>query len=115
MRSKPANTALKTTQLVTTELPASEQIDQIVVMQRLYLYNRGLPCGAAALRRHLDDQGGIFPLPPVHRIGRILAQHGLTHARTGWYEGDEPAGLPASARIPIAERRCDILARRAAP
>lgn len=89
----------------TTQGRSAEEIEQIVVMERLHLCNRGLPCGAAALRRHLDDQDGVRPLPSVHRISRILTQHGLTYGRTGWYPGDEPDWLPVSARIPLAERR----------
>ena len=91
--------------LAATHLRSPEEVEQIVVLERLHLYNRGLPCGAAALRRHLGDQGGVSPLPSVHRIGRILTRYGLTYGRTGWYEGDEPDWLPAAARIPIAERR----------
>ena len=49
------------------------------------------------------------------RIGRILTCYGLTHGRTGWYEGELLEGRPPSATIPILERRCVILARRAAP
>jgi len=56
------------------------------------------------LHRHLKDQD-IRPLPSVLRIARILTVYGLTYGRTGWYEGDEPDGLPASALIPKEERR----------
>jgi putative transposase len=60
------------------------EIEQIVVMQRLYLYNRGLPCGAKAIRLLLDQQD-LRPLPSTSTIQRILSQNGLTHARTGFY------------------------------
>lgn len=60
------------------------EIEQLVVMQRLYLYNRGLPCGAKAIRDQLH-QHPIRPLPSVSTIQRILSQNGLTHARTGFY------------------------------
>jgi putative transposase len=60
------------------------EIEQIVVMQRLYLYNRGLPCGAKAIRLLLDQQD-LRPLPSISTIQRILSQNGLTHARTGFY------------------------------
>jgi hypothetical protein len=89
----------------TAALRSPEEIEQIVVMERLHLYNRGLPCGAAALHRYLDDHDAVRPLPSLHRIRRILTQYGLTYGRTGWYPGDEPEWLPASARIPLAERR----------
>jgi hypothetical protein len=60
------------------------EIEQIVVMERLHLYNRGEPCGAKALR-HLLDLHAIHPLPSIRTIQRILSQNGLTHARTGFY------------------------------
>ena len=75
-----------------------EEVEQIVVMVRLEQYNRGLPCGARALRRRLDEFYHLKPLPSVTAIGRILARNGLTYARTGWYEGDVPEWLPASAK-----------------
>jgi hypothetical protein len=60
------------------------EIEQIVVMQRLHLYNHGLPCGAKAIRLLLDQQA-LRPLPSISTIQRILSQNGLTHARTGFY------------------------------
>lgn len=65
-----------------------KEIEQIVVLTRLSLYNCGLPCGAAALRRHLRQHDDVCPLPSVRRIGQWLVRHGLTHARTGWYAGE---------------------------
>lgn len=79
-----------------------EEIEQIVVLTRLSLYNRGLPCGAAALHRHLRQHDNVHPLPSIRRIGHLLVRHGLTHARTGWYEGEEPNGLPVATRNPTA-------------
>jgi hypothetical protein len=61
-----------------------KEIEQIVVMERLHLYNRGLPCGAKAIRLLLDQQD-LRPLPSISTIQRILSQNGLTHARTGFY------------------------------
>jgi putative transposase len=60
------------------------EIQEIVIMERLHLYNRGIPCGAQAIHRHLDQQD-IRPLPSVTTIKRILSRHGLTHGRTGHY------------------------------
>jgi hypothetical protein len=65
-------------------LYSRQEIEQIVVIHRLYLYNRGLPCGAKAIRLLLDQQA-LQPLPSVSTIQRILSQNGLTHARTGFY------------------------------
>ena len=65
-----------------------DELEPIVIMTRLHLYNRGLPCGATALRRHLCEHDDVRPLPSARRIGLWLTRHGLTHARTGWYAGE---------------------------
>lgn len=70
------------------DLYTPEQIEQIVVMERLHLYNWGLPCGAQAIRRKLD-RDGIEPLPSLSTIGRILSRNCLTHGRTGYYPEDD--------------------------
>ena len=82
-----------------------EAVEHIVVMERLHRYNHSLPCGAVALRRHLREEATLHPLPSLRRIRQILTQYGLTHSRTGWYEGEELDWLPASARGPEAQRR----------
>jgi hypothetical protein len=64
-----------------------DEIEQVVVMERLRLYNRGLPCGAQAIRRNLIKQG-IEPLPCASTIGRILSRNYLIHCRTGYYPED---------------------------
>ena len=60
------------------------EIEQIVIMERLHLYNWGSPCGAQAIRKNLQYEG-IHPLPSLSTIKRILSRHGLTHGRTGHY------------------------------
>jgi len=64
------------------------QIEQIVVMERLHLYNRGIPCGAQAIRILLEQEE-VRPLPSVSTIKRILSRNCLTYGRTGYYPGDE--------------------------
>jgi hypothetical protein len=66
-----------------------EDLEGLVVMERLSCYNRGLPCGAAALRRRLRERYGERSAPSVGWIGRVLSRHGLTHGRTGRYESEE--------------------------
>jgi hypothetical protein len=61
-----------------------EEIEEIVKLVRLYLYNRGLPCGDKAIREELE-QHCVEPLPSLRSINRILDRHGLTHGRTGHY------------------------------
>lgn len=58
-----------------------DEVEQIVVMARLERYNRGLPCGARALRQRLEKFYHLKPLPSVRLIGRILARNGLIEGR----------------------------------
>ena len=65
----------------------AEEVEQVIVSERLHLYNRMKPCGATALRQHLYGLE-VTPLPSISTIGRILAKHCLTHGRTGYYPED---------------------------
>ena len=69
------------------DLFTREEIEEIVVMERLHLYNRGLAYGAQAISRVLDQEG-VRPLPSVSTINRILSRNCLTHRRTGYYPED---------------------------
>lgn len=75
-----------------------EEIERLVVIVRLEQYNRGLRCGAAALRRLLDEHYSVRPLPSVHTIGEILTRNCLTNGRTGWYEGEDQGRSPVTMR-----------------
>ena len=66
------------------------EIEEIVKMVRLNLYNQDLFCGAQAILWELEDLG-VKPLPSVRTINRILSRNELTHRRTGKYE---PKGTP---------------------
>jgi putative transposase len=72
----------------TMDLYTKEKIEQIVVMERLHLYNRGIPCGAKTIK-NLLGQEDVRPLPSVSTIKRILSRNCLTYGRTGYYPGDE--------------------------
>lgn len=61
------------------------EIEQVVEFVRLSLYNRGVCCGAQAIRWELEAQN-VSPLPSVRTIARILSRRSLTHQRTGRYE-----------------------------
>ena len=61
-----------------------EEIEEIVKLVRLYLYNRGLPCGDRAIRSEMEKDY-VQPLPSLRTINRILNHQGLTHQRTGHY------------------------------
>jgi hypothetical protein len=62
--------------------------EALIVLERLSLYNRGLPCGAAVLHKRLDEHYNVRPLPSVRWIGEILRRHGLTCGRTENYPGE---------------------------
>lgn len=66
---------------------SKEEIEQIIVFERLHLYNSMKPCGAAALKQYLHSRE-ISPVPSAGTIGRILAKHCLTNGRTGYYPED---------------------------
>src|SRR5712691_4735539 len=59
----------------------AREIEEIVTVVRLSLYNRDLFCGAQAIRWELEELG-IQPRPSLRTIARILARRELTH-RTG--------------------------------
>lgn len=70
--------------LMTPNRTASE-IEEIVKLIRLSLYNQDLFCGAQAILWEMEDLG-VIPLPSIRTINRILARNELTHRRTGRYE-----------------------------
>ena len=75
----------ETTTMSTSRAPS--EVEEIVVMARLHLYNRGLTCGPEAIKRYLADEYEITPLPSDRTIARILNHQELTNQRTGNYEG----------------------------
>jgi hypothetical protein len=69
------------------DLYTRAEIEEIVIMERLHLYNWGFPCGAKAIHKRLQQEG-IRPLPSISTINRILSRNCLTHGRTGYYPED---------------------------
>lgn len=63
---------------------SQKEIRELIIITRLSLYNRAIPCGAKAIRRELENFD-VKPLPSLTRINRTLTQFGLTHRRTGFY------------------------------
>jgi len=66
---------------------SKSEIEEIVIMVRLDLYNHCLPCGSKAIRKKMNEYD-VKPLPSERTISRILAYQGLTNQRTGWYLGE---------------------------
>jgi hypothetical protein len=75
----------KQDQITGNSAHTKEEIQEIVKMVRLELYNRGLFCGPKAIKERLEEYD-INSLPSERTIGRILSHHGLTHGRTGNYQ-----------------------------
>jgi hypothetical protein len=63
------------------------EMEQIVIMVRFHLYNRGFLYGPYAIQ-NLMERETIFPLPSISAIKRILSRNCLTHRRTGYYPED---------------------------
>lgn len=78
----------------------AEEVEQIVILARLELYNRGLPCAAVAVRNRLDEFYQLKALPSTRTIGGILARNGSTDGRTAWYKGEGLEWAPATSRRP---------------
>jgi transposase InsO family protein len=72
------------------------EIEMIVEMVRLNLYNHDRFCGNQAIQWELIDME-VQPVPSLSTIGRILRRRELTHRRTGRYEpkGKKYPELPA--------------------
>jgi putative transposase len=86
----------------------SIEIEEIVKMIRLNLYNQDLFCGAQAILWELEDLG-VKPLPSLRTISRILSRNELTHRRTGKYE---PKGTPypkLPALLPNQTHQMDLV------
>ena len=62
-----------------------QEIEECVKFVRLELYNRDLSCGPKAIKERFKMFYHVKPLPSDRTIARILARHGLTHGRTGFY------------------------------
>ncbi len=60
------------------------EIEGIVTMFRLELYNRDWPCGPKEILKKMMESE-VEPLPSERTISRILDRQGLTNKRTGYY------------------------------
>ena len=60
------------------------EIEEIVAMVRLNLYNRGCRHGANAILQEMESLG-VSQLPSPRSVDRILNRLGFTNRRTGLY------------------------------
>jgi hypothetical protein len=72
------------------------EIEKIMEMVRLNLYNKDLFCGNQAIQWEMNDME-VQPIPSLSTIGCILRRRELTHRRTGRYtpKGKKYPELPA--------------------
>jgi len=71
----------------TTHTPqySTDQIKELIIISRLYLYNHNLYHSAKYILLELEFQY-VKPLPSLNFINRTLKENGLTHRRTGLYK-----------------------------
>jgi hypothetical protein len=84
------------------------EIEEIVKMVRLNLYNQDLFCGAQAILWELEDLG-VQPLPSLRTINRILARNELTHRRTGRYEAKGTVYPALPSVLPNQTHQADLV------
>jgi len=87
------------------------EIEKIVEMVRLSLYNKGHFCGNQAIQWEMIDME-VQPIPSLSTIGRILRHRQLTHRRTGRYipKGKRYPELPAL--LPNQTHQVDLVGPR---
>jgi putative transposase len=83
-------------QPLSSPLRTPAEIEKIVELVRLDLYNHDLFCGKQAIQWKLIDME-VQPVPSLTTIGRILKRRELTNRRTGRYtpKGKKYPELPA--------------------
>jgi putative transposase len=84
------------------------EIEEIVKMVRLGLYNQDLFCGAQAILWEMEDLCAK-PLPSIRTINRILAKNELTHRRTGRYEAKGTAYPVLPSTLPNQTHQADLV------
>ncbi len=83
-------------QPLSSPLRTPAEIEKIIELVRLDLYNHDLFCGKQAIQWKLIDMA-VEPVPSLTTIGRILKRRELTNRRTGRYtpKGKKYPELPA--------------------
>jgi putative transposase len=84
------------------------EIEEIVEMVRLSLYNKGLFCGNQAIQWELEDME-VQPTPSLRTISRILCRRDLTHRRTGRYEPKGKAYPKLPMLLPNQTHQVDLV------
>jgi putative transposase len=91
-----------------TPMRTPAEIEEIVKMVRLNLYNQDLFCGAQAILWEMEELGAM-PLPSIRTINRILSRNALTHCRTGKYEAKGTAYPVLPSLFPNQTHQADLV------
>jgi putative transposase len=91
-----------------TPMHTRAEIEEIVKMVRLNLYNQDLFCGAQAILWEMEELG-VMPLPSIRTINRILSRNELTHRRTGKYEAKGTAYPILPSLFPNQTHQADLV------
>ena len=86
----------------------SAEIEEIVKIVRLNLYNQDLFCGAQAIHWELEELG-VKALPSIRTINRILSRNELTHRRTGKYEAKGTTYPKLPSLLPNQTHQADLV------
>jgi putative transposase len=84
------------------------EVEEIVKMLRLNLYNQDLFCGAQAIHWEMEELG-VKPLPSIRTINRILSRNDLTHRRTGKYEAKGTVYPKLPSLLPNQAHQADLV------
>jgi putative transposase len=84
------------------------EVEEIVKLIRLNLYNNGKFCGAQAILWEMEDIN-VNPLPSIRTINRILSRNDLTHRRTGRYEPKGKVYPKLPALLPNQTHQADLV------
>jgi transposase InsO family protein len=84
------------------------EIEEIVKMIRLNLYNHDLFCGGQAIHWEMEELC-VSPLPSIRTINRILSRNELTHRRTGKYEAKGTIYPKLPAILPNQTHQADMV------
>jgi hypothetical protein len=87
---------------------AATEVEEIVKMVRLNLYNQDLFCGAQAIYWEMEELG-VKPLPSIRTINRILSRSELTHRRTGKYEAKGTTYPKLPSLLPNQAHQADLV------
>jgi transposase InsO family protein len=93
---------------LSTPLRTPAEVEEIVKLVRLNLYNQDLFCGAQAIYWEMEELC-VRPLPSIRTINRILSRNDLTYRRTGKYEAKGTAYPKLPSLLPNQTHQADLV------